>query len=149
MKIENKILEILDCTLMGNETIEVTNCIIDSFEMNFTTYQYPVEIYNCIIGNFLVHSTWFTKGLKLINCIIKENIHYEMGGHNVMTIIMEGNIFMDFFNFFDCQFDNKVIVRNNVFVKGSNLLSKEGYKSTFNLGIEVNANYGTLDINEF
>ena len=71
-----------------------------------------------------------------------------MGGHNAEPIIVLGNIFSEFVNFFDCQFDNDLEIRNNIFLKGSNLLGNldEGFKNTFERNIILENNLGFLNL---
>lgn len=75
---------------------------------------------------------------------------YQMGGHNLKPIVIEGNIFTDFLNFFDCQFENIVELKNNVLLKGTNLLGNkgEGFENSFAIGWLVEKNVGNIDINE-
>ncbi|WP_291530584.1 hypothetical protein [Bacteroides sp. UBA939] len=133
------------------KTFHLINCIINSidligaFELNVC-----LTIENCIISNLKIHSCWFVNGLVLKKCIIKNYIDYQMGGHNLNPIILEGNIFMDFFNFFDCQFESCIELKNNIFIKGTNLLGNkgEGFENSFAEGWLAENNIGKIDVNE-
>ena len=59
------------------------------------------------------------------------------------------NIFTDFFNFFDCEFNAPVIFTNNIVMKGTNLLGNvgEGFENRFNTGCEIKNNLGALNLN--
>jgi hypothetical protein len=128
----------------------IFNQILNRLELGFNVYLSEVVIENCLIENIQIHSAWFKKGFIFRNNIIKCNIDYQMGGHNFAPIIMENNIFMGFFNFFDCHFEGKVIVRNNIFQKGANLLGNrgKGYQNLFNNGIINENNIGNLSLDK-
>jgi hypothetical protein len=109
-----------------------------------------LKIENCIISNFKIHSCWFVNGLLLKNSIVKNYIDYQMGGHNTQPIVIEGNVFVDFFNFFDCQFESIIKLKNNVFNKGANLLENrgEGFENNFIAGWLAENNMGNIDVNK-
>ncbi|MCH6201544.1 hypothetical protein MMU07_18325 [Aquiflexum sp. LQ15W] len=149
---ENQNLELLNQEdLKGHETFNLINCIVNKIDLIgvFELNAYLI-LENCIINNLQIHSCWFTNGLLLKNCIIKNYIDYQMGGHNVSPIVIEGNVFMEFFNFFDCQFENRIEVVNNVFIKGTNLLGNkgEGFENSFAEGWLAENNVGNIDLNE-
>jgi len=136
--------------LKGYNTFHLDNCLIDTidlvgiFELNVN-----LVIENCIINDLKIHSCWFTRGLLMKNNIVKNWVDYQMGGHNAMSIVIEGNVFLDFFNFFDCQFENVIELKNNVFKKGTNLLGNkgEGFENIFANGWFIEGNVGDIDIN--
>lgn len=103
---------------------------------------------SCIIEEFNIHSCWFVKGLTLRYSFVKRYIDYQMGGHNDVPLIFDQNIFTDFFNFFDCEFNAPVVFTNNIVMKGTNLLGNigEGFENRFNTGWEVENNLGDLDL---
>jgi hypothetical protein len=148
---ENQNIDILNqYDLKGHNTFHLINCLVNTidligvFELNA-----HLIIENCIITNLNIHSCWFVNGLILKNSIIKNDIDYQMGGHNVMPIVIEGNVFGGFFNFFDCQFENVIEIRNNVFKKGANLLGNkgEGFENKFVSGWFAESNVGSIDKN--
>jgi len=128
----------------------ISNQVINSLKIGFTRFDLEVIIENCIIEHLEIHSTWFHKGLILKGNIIKNDIDYQMGGHNNSPIRIENNIFEGFFNFFDCHFDDKLILSNNIFQKGTNLLGNigEGYQNIFDMGIINEGNIGSLNMNK-
>ena len=71
-----------------------------------------------------------------------------MGGHNKSPIIITGNIFNEFVNFFDCHFENDLEVQSNIFFKGTNLFGNlnEGFANTFNGLVKSEFNIGSLKI---
>ena len=135
-------------TLKWND-YHISNLIIDYLKIGFTRFDSQVIIENCIIENLEIHSTWFQKGCILRGCIIKNDIDYQMGGHNLFPIEIKQNIFEDFLGFFDCHFDEVIILSNNIFQKGSNLLGNigEGYQNMFNSGVVIDNNMGNLKVN--
>lgn len=149
---ENQNIDILSQEdLKGHNTLHLINCIINTidligvFELNI-----HLIVENCIINNLKIHSCWFVNGFLLKNCIVKNYVDYQMGGHNSNPIIIDGNVFMGFLNFFDCQFENRIEIKNNVFIKGTNLLGNkgEGFENSFVEGWLAENNVGDIDLNE-
>lgn len=149
---ENQKIELINhYELINHNDFHLINCIIDTidligvFELNVC-----LTIDNCIVNNLKIHSCWFVDGLLIRNSIINNYIDYQMGGHNIKPIIIEGNIFMAFFNFFDCHFENTIELKNNIFTKGTNLLGNkgEGFENSFAVGYLIENNVGSVDINE-
>lgn len=137
--------------LKGYKTFHLIHCIINTIDL-IGVFELNVHliIENCIINNLKIHSCWFVNGLLLKNCIIKNPVDYQMGGHNANPIVIEGNVFEGFFNFFDCQFEDSIKLKNNIFVKGTNLLGNkgEGFENSFVEGWHVENNVGAIDLNE-
>lgn len=149
---ENQNIEFLcQQELRGHDTFHLISCIIDTIDL-IGMFELNVQliIENCIISNLKIHSCWFVKGFVLKNCIVKNYVDYQMGGHNASPIVIEGNIFMGFFNFFDCQFEKRIELKNNNFTKGTNLLGNkgEGFENSFVEGWFAENNVGNIDINE-
>jgi len=150
---ENQNIELIkldDFDVDHTNTFHLINCIINTIDLiGIFELKTQLIIENCIISNFQIHSCWFVNGLILKNSIVKNFVDYQMGGHNVAPIILEGNIFADFFNFFDCQFENTIEIKNNIFVKGTNLLGNkgEGFENSFVTGRNVENNIGSVNIN--
>ncbi len=149
MKIENKIIDILgENQLSKDEIVSIKYSIIKTIDFTGLDFDFEIIIENCIIENFLINSSWFKKGLKFKNNHIFNYIDYQMGGHNLLPIIIDGCIFYDFFNFFDCQFSSDIILVNNIFIKGSNLLGNEneGYENSFIIEPYLKNNIGDLNL---
>lgn len=152
MKIENKNIDIFDCSeLNESSTCYILNSTIKTINFDLFEPNFQIIIENCKIDNFLIHSCWFKGGLLFKNNEVKNYIDYQMGGHNELPIILDGNIFNGFVNFFDCQFYSQLEVINNTFMKGSNLLGnlEEGFKNTFNNDVILKNNIGNLDFDGF
>lgn len=149
MKIENKTIELFKYTdLLDNEHLIVSNSIIRALDFDTADFNTEIIIENCIIHNFMILSCWFYKGLTFKNNQVMGYVDYQMGGHNKGPIVFEGNIFHEFFNFFDCQFDAQVRIENNIFLKGSNLLGnkKEGFENMFENEIIEKNNIGSIKL---
>ena len=147
--IKNEILNDLNCSLFDKiSTIQIMNSVINKLELPATRLEYKVVIENCIIDTLFIHSCWFDKGLIFKRNIVKNEIDYQMGGHNNDPIIIENNIFQGFFNFFDCHFKDSVEVSGNIFINGSNFLGNQdtGFRNLFNNNYTVKENIGRIDL---
>lgn len=147
--IENRVIRILcydDIKLY--ESVIIRNCIIDMINFEFTKVFVPIFLESCIIKELLINTCWFKKKTVIDKCIFKNDIIYEMGGHNDDEIQIINNVFCGFFDFFDCHFNEKIFIENNIFIKGTNLLGnkEKGYKNIFNKGIILSNNNGNLEI---
>lgn len=135
--------------LVNHDRFHLINCIINTIDLigAFDLNVYLV-IENCIINNLKIHSCWFVNGLLVKNCVIENDVDYQMGGHNKKPIVMKGNVFTGFLNFFDCQFENRIELKNNIFNKGTNLLGNkgEGFENNFIEGWLVENNIGDIDV---
>lgn len=152
MNIANKNIELLDFSELEElNSFTIINCTIKTINFDLFEPNFQIKIENCRIENFLIHSCWFKGGLLFKNNVVKNYIDYQMGGHNELPIILDGNIFNSFVNFFDCQFYANLEVINNTFTKGSNLLGnlEEGFKNTFNEGLIFKNNIGNIDVDGF
>lgn len=149
INIENTYLHTLNSELIHeNEEIHISNSVISVLNLNALVLLKKVTICNCLIDKLLVNSCWFKGGLLFINNIVLSDIYYEMGGHNEGDFILEGNIFNGFFNFFDCQFEGNVIVKDNIFRKSSDILAREnkGFDNLFERQLVIEGNIGQLDV---
>lgn len=149
---ENQNIEFLNQeNLKSQSTFHLINCLINTIDL-IGAFELNVHliIENCIIHNLKIHSCWFVNGLLLKKCIVTNHVDYQMGGHNLNPIVIEGNIFIGFFNFFDCHFENRIELKNNVFIKGTNLLGNkgEGFENSFAKGVLIENNVGNLEMNE-
>lgn len=151
MKIENKIIgKFHSSEIKTISLFHVKNCIIDTVDFDFFECEFKIIIENCIINNLLIHSCWFENGLDFNNNHVRNYVNYQMGGHNKKPINITGNIFCDFVSFFDCHFEDQMLLQNNLFLKGSNLLGNknEGFVNTFDNEIILIDNIGDLNLDE-
>lgn len=148
MKIEKKIItELHHEELKKNNSLIINSCIIQNLKFDIYEPDFEIIIENSIISNLLIYQCWFKKGLVLKNNQIINYVDYQMGGHNESRILIEGNLFHDFVNFFDCQFEKELIIQNNIFAKGCNLFGNlnEGFKNTFNIEPIIKNNIGSMN----
>ena len=151
MEIENQIIEKFN----NNNLNDIESCYIKNSIINLIDLEGVFElntflsIENSIVYNLNIHSCWFNKGLEIKNCIIYNAVNFQMGGHNKKPIIMQENIFKSFFNFFDCRFEDVIILKYNVFLEGTNLLGNkgEGFENTFQNGYLIEDNLGDFNLN--
>lgn len=132
-----------------DDVILLSHCLIKSIDLLAADgFRGTVVIENSIIDDLQIHSCWFTEGLVLRNCVVHGFVQYEMGGHNYRPFVMEGNVFTGFVDFSFCQFLDRVIIRDNVFMRGTNLLGNQGEKAavTFETEPEVMGNAGKMDL---
>ena len=151
IKIENKIIDEISeysCIDIFNHEIIITNCIIRKLDLDSLCLQKSVQIKNNFIQEFKIYSTWFKAGAIIKNNIFTNEIDYQMGGHNMNPIEIISNIFMGHFAFFDCQFEDQLIIKDNIFRCGSDLLYKEnkGFDNIFKKGYIIKNNIGDLDV---
>lgn len=133
---------------IDNVSVKICNCIIDEINLVGENCAAHIEISNCIIGKLNIYGAWFEGGLSLIDNIMLSPINYQAGGHNLKPIELRGNIFHGFVSFFDCHFDDRVIVENNIFIEGSDILTKESesFDNIFPNGIVIDGNVGRLNV---
>lgn len=125
------------------------NCIIENFVAIGMQFDKPVRLTNCHFKNCQFAFVYFWGGLTIDNCTFDNYLDFQSGGHNKKgnPIIITNNDFKDFVNFFDCWYENEVIISNNKFHKGTNLLGKpHNIPVTFNIEANIKANIGQLDL---
>lgn len=126
------------------------NCIIDFFSGSVTQFDQPVRLMNCHFKNCQFVFTYFFGGLTIDNCTFDNYLDFQAGGHNKTgcPVILTNNNFREFVNFFDCWYESEVIICNNNFHKGTNLLGKiHNIQVTFDLEPMIKDNIGQLDLN--
>jgi hypothetical protein len=125
------------------------NCIIESFSGSITQFGKPVSLTNCHFKSCQFVFTYFLGGLIINNCTFDNYLDFQAGGHNKIgnPVIINTNDFKGFVNFFDCWYENEVIIRNNKFRKGTNLLGKPHHiPVTFDIEAIIKDNIGELDL---
>lgn len=149
ININNVSIQLVDLKSVNkNEDIKISNSIIEEVDFVSSVFLKKIHICNCIIGKFKIHSCWFRGGLSFVDNIVLSDVDYQMGGHNAADFVLERNIFNGFFSFFDCQFEGDVVVKDNIFKRGSDLLLKEnkGFDNLFEQQLIVENNVGCLDM---
>jgi hypothetical protein len=132
-----------------DKEIVFENCIVEYFSASVTHFDKPVRLINCHFKNCQFVSTYFLGGLTIDNCTFDNYLDFQTGGHNKTgnPVIITNNDFKDFVNFFDCWYENEVIICNNKFHKGTNLFGKPfNIPVTFDKEPIIKDNYGQLDL---
>ena len=135
-------------SLSGSTSITIENSIIDHIDFCSLSFSKEVVIRDCVIQKMELLGTFFEKGLRFENNVIIGDVTFEAGGHNATPISFSGNVFHGLFHVFDCVFDAPLIVRDNIFIKSTDLLTKEdkGFDNSFEGGLSNENNLGTLNI---
>ncbi len=150
---------LVDCYIDGEIKIETTenwdkevvfeNCVVEHFSGSVTLFEKPVRFINCLFNKCQFSFTYFLGGLTIKNCKFDDNLDFQAGGHNKVgkPIIIINNHFSGFVNFFDCWYESGVIIKNNCFAQGTNLLGKPyNIPVTFKVALVIGNNQGQLDI---
>ena len=92
--------------------------------------------------------TYFLGGLIIADSIFESYLDFQCGGHNEKekTIEIVNSTFNGFVNFFDCIYNGPMIIKNNRFQKGTNILGNQGkpFVTQFDSVLEINNNLGPL-----
>ncbi len=136
----------------GNWDKEVVlqNCIIEKFTGHFQAFEKPVKLTNCYFKNCDFMSASFLGGLTIDNCTFETCLDFSAGGHNKAgnPVIITNNNFKDFVDFFDCWYENEVIISGNKFQQGTNLLGRvHGIPVSFDIEPIIENNTGEIDVN--
>lgn len=154
-------LPLTDIYIDGELTIEAhdfwnnefvfDNCTIEYFSGTATQFNKPVKLTNCYFKKCQFAFTYFLGGLIIDNCTFDNYLDFQAGGHNRAgnPVIITNNNFKDFVNFFDCWYESEVIISNNKFWKGTNILGKpNNIPVTFDIGPSITGNIGQLDLDK-
>jgi hypothetical protein len=130
-----------------DKDVVIENCIIESFSGSVTQFKKPVKLLNSRFKNCQFVFTYFLGGLIIENCTFENYSDFQAGGHNQSgsSIIIKNSEFQDFVNFFDSWYEGPVIITDNNFQKGTNLMSKEQLL-TFDVPPQISNNQGNLNI---
>ena len=128
--------------------VVMENSIVEHFRGNMTRFDQHVKLVNCHFLQCEFMFTYFFGGFSIENCQFDQYLDFQAGGHNKIgnMVIINDNDFQDFVNFFDCWFEEEVIVSGNRFCKGTNLLgAPKGIPVTFEKIPMIKNNQGRLD----
>lgn len=130
-----------------NKKITIENCIIENLSCIMVQFHKHLTIRNSYIKNASFNFSYFIGGLTIDNCIFDEYLNFEAGGHNNLGnfVMIKGNHFRSFVNFFDCWFTGEVSIDNNIFENGTNILSKNQLVS-FDIPFQIENNVGDLNV---
>ncbi|QOW09897.1 hypothetical protein Q73A0000_05740 [Kaistella flava (ex Peng et al. 2021)] len=141
----------IESTEKWNKQLVMENCLIEYFSGSVTQFEKQVQFINCNFKNCQFVFTYFLGGLTIENCTFDNYLDFQAGGHNQKgnSIIIANNDFKGFVNFFDCIYEDDVIIENNKFQKGTNLLGKPfNIPVTFSIKPFIDKNVGQLDAND-
>ena len=138
---------IKDFEVMNKQEIEFDSCIIGKMDMVTVEFEEKVTIRNCVIHELVWNYTWFKGGLDFSGNVILSDIFYEAGGYNCKPLIFDGNVFKGFFGFFDCKFDELLVMSRNILEKDSDLLFDDTAQvnNEFRKGLVLEHNIGSFD----
>ena len=128
--------------------ISFINCKIDFLQMVCIEFKGKIELINCEIKDCNLSYSYFKEGLVIKNCTFDSYLDFQAGGHNNKPIHIIGNTFKEFVSFFDCWFFDEVVLQNNTFIKGTNILGniKEAVSSQFDNGLIESNNIGRINV---
>lgn len=125
------------------------NCTFEYFSGSATQFKESVHLVNCYFKKCQFVFSYFLGGLIIENCIFDDYLDFQAGGHNKNgnPVILANNQFAGFVNFFDCWYESEIIIKNNDFKKGANLLGKPfGIPVTFDVVPVIEDNKGQLNL---
>ena len=140
----------IETEVTWDKEVLLENCIIEYFSGSVTHFNQPVRLINCHFKKCQFTFTYFFGGLTIDNCTFDNYLDFEAGGHNKAgkPVILTNNDFKGFVNFFDCWYENEVIISNNNFNQGTNLLGQlHNISVTFAVQPIIKDNIGQLDSN--
>ena len=128
------------------------NCEIEFLDCQTISFNERVEFHNCKINRIDFNWSYFVGGLIIDECDIDNEVVFDFGGHNQKDkpIIIECSKFRNFVSFVNCLYYGPVIIRENTFMCGSNLLGnrQDIFASFFDAGDPlVENNIGQLTLN--
>lgn len=131
-----------------DKEIVIEGCIVECFEGNAIEFLKPVTFKNSYFKDCQFLFSYFIGGLIIEGCTFEKYLDFQAGGHNQpgYPITIRDNAFLDFVNFFDCIYWGELIVRNNNFLKGTNIQSKTLFITFFEIAPDISGNSGKTDI---
>ncbi|MDP4216253.1 MAG: hypothetical protein Q8927_08625 [Bacteroidota bacterium] len=105
-----------------NHRLFIEQCTIENLIGLSVEFKHSVTLVASSIRKCSFNYAYFFDGLTIDNCSFNSYVDFEAGGHNNRPILIKNSTFSEFVNFFDCWFHGEVIVVNNHFPKGTNLM---------------------------
>lgn len=133
-----------------NTALIFENCLLENLISPSVEFKYPVRFSRCHFKKCNFDFAYFLYGLTIDNCVFESYLNFQAGGHNQhrfeFTIVR--STFNGFVNFFDCWFQGNVLVMDNDFKKGTNLLGNKSmpYRVSFDVSPIVENNKGLVDL---
>lgn len=133
-----------------NFPVVFENCEVENLKSGSVQYNRVVKFNKCHFKKCELSFCYFPEGLEIISCLMDSYIDFQCGGHNKPTAIVRitDTVFKEFVNFFDCIYEGPVIITNNKFEKGTNLLGNQNkpYAVSFHSVLTIENNEGELSI---
>lgn len=130
--------------------VVLENCEVESLKAGSVQFNKVVKFTKCHFKKCDFPFCYFSGGLEIISCLIDTYIDFQCGGHNkpTTTFRITDTVFQGFVNFFDCIYEGAVIITNNRFEKGTNLLGNQNqpYVASFDDVVTIEENEGELSI---
>jgi hypothetical protein len=106
--------------------VHFEHCIIEDFDGGLTQFTKPVTFTACHFTSCSFVFAYFLQGLAIENCTFDNDLDFQAGGHTSpgYPILIAQCRFLGFVNFFDCWYQGEVVIRANLFSKGTNIASK-------------------------
>lgn len=127
--------------------VEADNCIFEHFEAISSLFLKKVKLTNSDFKDCSFMFSYFPGGLEIDNCSFDSYLDFQSGGHNKegKPVFICNSTFKNFVNFFDCWYESEVVIKNNDFQQGTNLLGKPfNIPVTFDVKPIIENNKGQL-----
>ena len=128
----------------------IEDCEFEKLASYSVEYRHPVRLSRCLFHDNSFNYAYFLAGLTIDHCVFETYLDFESGGHNQYNKLftITNSTFHEFVNFFDCWFQSGVIISNNDFRKGTNLLGNrdQPYSVQFDIVPVVENNVGEMDL---
>jgi hypothetical protein len=131
------------------QEIRLENCVVEHLGCLSVNFSKPVELLNCRFASCQFTFSYFLGGLTIDSCYFDDYLDFQAGGHNQggAPVRIVNSRFAAFVNFFDCQYESAVIITDNHFLGGTNLLGKpHNIPVTFEVTPLLARNSGQLDV---
>jgi hypothetical protein len=127
MHLYQQYLEQLQLNGYTQAPIEISHCIIERLTLVSEPCPHPIVITACTMDQLVLLGNYFFQGLILRQCTILGDVHLSASGHNQVPCCIEYNNIQGFTDFDDAYFEAPIIIRNNQFVGGTNLIQHLNY----------------------
>jgi hypothetical protein len=125
------------------------NCSFENFNSIAIEFNHPIRFVGCRFYACSFYANYFIRGLNIENCVFESHLEFQAGGHNINgTLSIANSKFNGFVNFCDCWYQGNVVVVNNDFVKGTNLLGNKNAPCKIQFDAEpfIENNIGKIDM---
>lgn len=124
----------------NNFSVIIDNSAIDELMASCVNFNKQVVLRSSTFKKCEFQFTYFLRGLLIKDSTFDSYLNFQCGGHNQPQTRIEilSNEFNDFVNFFDCIYSGPVIIKNNEFKRGTNILGNKGkaFETQFDLELD-------------